>query len=143
MRSVAISIVLLVIASAAPAALVAANPVSDVTGIQYVPRPPIRVDGDESVLVLAASGVTGGDGSAENPYVIENWEIGAQTLGGALGEDPNVAGIRIVDVTKHVIVREVCVHDFEFGIYLENARHVTIEKAALSGALRSPATPFP
>lgn len=91
-------------------------------------HPPIRIHGDEQFL-LPSSGVTGGSGTAEDPYVISGWTVrplsvrGLQAKIDAFGRKckptPPVSaspwaplllhGIEIVDTSKHVIIENVTV----------------------------------
>ena len=64
----------------------------------YTPHAPIYIYGNENFT--AANGVTGGNGTVSNPYVIEGWEISASGLDGI--------GIWFSDA--HFIIRDVHVH---------------------------------
>src|SRR2546428_10031548 len=65
----------------------------------FTPHAPIFIDSDANFT--AASGVTRGNGSAGNPYVIEGWDINAA----------NRAGAFVRWSTAHVILRTLSVHD--------------------------------
>lgn len=62
-------------------------------------RAPIYIDGNDSFT--PANGVVAGSGTAEDPYIIENWDIDAE----------NADGIRILDTDAHFIIRNCYVHD--------------------------------
>ena len=46
----------------------------------YTVHDPIHIDGDADFT--AANGVTGGSGTASDPYIIEGWDIDATTAHG-------------------------------------------------------------
>lgn len=82
------------------------------------PRAPIIIDGDAGFT--AANGVVAGSGTASNPYIIENWSIGAE----------NANGIEIRNTTAYFVVRNCHVRDggdLHDGIYLENVRNGRID----------------
>ena len=88
----------------------------------YVPRAPILIDEDANFTV--ANGVTGGNGTAVDPYLIEGWEINASLA----------HGIEVRNTRAYFVVRGVYVHDgnttalFGFsGVYLYNVSHSSIE----------------
>jgi parallel beta-helix repeat protein len=74
-------------------------------------RPPICITGDNEFT--SANGVVGGDGSENNPFIIENWVIDAS----------QADGIRIKNTTKHFVIRNVVVYNGSLyfnGIYPDN-----------------------
>jgi parallel beta-helix repeat protein len=83
----------------------------------------ICIEGDDNFTAL--NGVNGGgDGSAGNPYVIENWKIDASE---------NI-GIHIKDTRKHFLIRNCLVENGGsnyHGIYLENARNARVENSVV------------
>ncbi|HVL80035.1 MAG TPA: right-handed parallel beta-helix repeat-containing protein [Actinomycetota bacterium] len=83
------------------------------------PRPPIVVAGDED-FDSPLSGVRSGSGTAEDPYVIEGWDVVP------VGAD----GITIAGTTAHVVIRGNRVHDAPgnaAAIRLVDAANVTVE----------------
>jgi len=77
----------------------------------YTMHSPISIDGDGNFL--AVNGVTGGTGTASDPYIIEGWEIVT-----------SYAGISISNTQAHFIIRDVYVHkdvSYYFGISFDNA----------------------
>ncbi len=91
------------------------------------PRSPICIDGDSSFT--PGNGVNGGgDGTAENPYLIENWLIDASST----------HGIHIRNTTKYFIIRNVTVEkgrERYYGIYLYNVRNGRVENSTLENNL--------
>src|SRR3989441_7057897 len=84
----------------------------------FTPHAPIFIDSDANFT--AASGVTSGNGSAGNPYVIEGWEINAA----------NGDGVSLRSTTAHVILRNLFVHDggpTYVGILILYASNVTVD----------------
>ncbi len=73
----------------------------------------------------AANGVTGGNGTAGNPYIIEGWDITASTA----------TGIDIRGTTAYFIVRNVYVHGgrltSHYGFYLYNVVHGRIQNSTI------------
>lgn len=88
-------------------------------GGTLTPRAPIFIDGDSSFT--SSNGVNGGgSGTADDPYIIENWTIDAS----------GAHGILIRNTTKHFIIRNCLVKnggDGYHGIYLDNVINVKIE----------------
>ena len=81
---------------------------------------PILIQGNNEFD--AAHGVTGGSGSAEDPYIIENWAIRASTA----------HGIHIKNTNAYFVIRNCQViggQDQYNGIYLENVQNGRIESA--------------
>lgn len=94
--------------------------------VAYTAHAPILIVGDAGFT--PANGVTGGTGTASDPFIIENWEIDAT---GAL------AGIHIMGTTKHYVIRHGHVYgDDAYGVALYQAPHGTILESLFdSGAL--------
>lgn len=79
---------------------------------------PIFIQGDADFI--GTNGVTGGDGSPSNPYVIEGWSIDASSSN----------GIEIRDTTASFIVRNVSVLDGTWNhncVLISNSTNVVIE----------------
>lgn len=77
---------------------------------------PILINGNEDL----ASFCTIGDGSFDNPYIIENFSVNAYESDGIL----------IQNVNLHVIIRNCLIENgmdnYHIGIKLENCSHITI-----------------
>src|SRR5947209_5013771 len=89
-----------------------------IVGRSLTSHAPILIDSDANFT--AANGVTSGDGSAGNPYVIEGWDINAA----------NGDGVFLRSTTAHVILRNLSVHDggpTYVGILILYASNVTIQ----------------
>jgi len=72
--------------------------------VHYIPHAPIYIEGNENFT--AANGVIGGNGTVDNPYIFEGWDIDASTAAWPLG-----SGIEIANTNNHFIIRKCCVHD--------------------------------
>lgn len=110
-RHVIISIAFLsLIISAFASSGVAAATVTDMTDgpssavKDYTPSSVIRINGDDDIATYATSG----DGTPEDPFVIEGLEINATGQG---------AGIFVCNVTDHLIIRDCLVYD---AVYVED-----------------------
>ena len=72
---------------------------------------PIHIAGNDNFT--SANGVVGGLGTADDPYIIEGWNINAS----------NADGIEISNTNAHFIIRNCYVHEGrvnkKYGIYLE------------------------
>ena len=80
-------------------------------------RDPIYIYGNSDFT--AANGVSAGDGSVSNPYIIENWDISA-TFG---------HGIYIEGTTVYFVIRNCYIHDGGgdyHGIYFNSVIYGTI-----------------
>jgi parallel beta-helix repeat protein len=86
----------------------------------FMTHSPILIEGE--VALTTANGVTGGDGTAGNPFIIQGWDIDAS---GA-----TEAGIAVSNITSHLVIRNVNVHSglsINLGIALMNLTHCTVE----------------
>ena len=87
------------------------------------PHDPISINGDANFSDTASVEGWAGDGSPENPFVIEELDI---TLGGTTPE----ASINITDTRVHFVIRECNLvgpaATPSYGIYLENSTNVQI-----------------
>jgi len=61
---------------------------------------PIRINSDSEFN--ATNGVTGGNGTAGNPYIIDNWNINATGAG---------CGIYVGNTTKYFVIRNCTVYN--------------------------------
>src|SRR5947199_6784825 len=64
---------------------------------QTLAHPPILIVGDS---FTPDNGVTNGNGTIRAPYIIENWEITADTT----------AGIEIMNTNSYFVIRDVFIH---------------------------------
>ncbi len=86
----------------------------------YNPRAPIYINGNSDFT--ASNGVTGGSGTAEDPYIIEGWEI----------DSSQAHGIEIRNTDALFIVRDVYVHSgTNDGIFLDNVVNGRVENATI------------
>jgi parallel beta-helix repeat protein len=89
----------------------------------YTPHAPVIINGNGDFTV--ANGVTGGIGTASDPYIVEGWEIDASTA----------TGIEIFNTDAHFVIRDVYVHSggssFN-GIYFDNVTNSRIENTTIS-----------
>src|SRR6266508_1697192 len=105
-----------------PAPSVSAGPRVVPDGL--APHAPIQIRSDADFT--PANGVTGGTGTAADPYIIEGWEINASTA----------HGIEIRDTTAYFAIRNVSTHSggpSHFGLYLFNVSHGQVHNATSSG----------
>lgn len=81
------------------------------------PRAPIYIDGNAGFI--PANGVVAGSGTADDPYIIENWDISSE----------NANGINIKDTSAHFVIRNCRVHEVgtHIGIYLNNVKNGKIK----------------
>lgn len=92
----------------------------------YTPHDVIQIEGDSAFT--AENGVTGGQGTEEDPYLIEGWVINASMAAGSAG------GIVISHTDAHFKIRNVCVElggALYTGIWLSNVRNGWIEDSVL------------
>jgi len=83
---------------------------------------PIIILGDENFT--AENGVISGSGTVDDPYIIANWVIKANT------SEPygnKTVGILIANTTKYFIIRNVTVFGGNWGVYLNNVTNFVIE----------------
>ncbi|MCK5292454.1 MAG: right-handed parallel beta-helix repeat-containing protein [Thermoplasmata archaeon] len=92
----------------------------------YTPHAPIDIMSDGEFT--GANGVTGGSGSSSDPYIIEGWEITADTAN----------GIRLFTTSAWVIIRNIYVYGGNTsydGIRLWGSLNVRIENCTISTSL--------
>lgn len=85
---------------------------------------PIYICGDDNFTGI--NGVTSGSGTADDPYIIENWAIDASKN----------TGIRIENTTKYFIIRNCVVEnggESYNGIYLENVWNGEVDDTICRG----------
>jgi len=86
------------------------------------PRAPISIDGNAGFI--PANGVVAGSGTADDPYLIENWHISPE----------NANGIEIKDTSAHFIIRNCSVHGVgtHIGIYFYNVKNGKIKNVMIN-----------
>lgn len=96
-----------------------------------VPRAPILIQGDLGFM-LPSSGVRDpfALGTADDPFVIEGWQIAGPPGGWRTGAGGRGAAVEIRDTTKHVIIQDSTIETIDdlrsVGIWMVNASNVTI-----------------
>ena len=89
----------------------------------YTPRPPIYINGNENFT--EENGVVGGNGTKENPYIIEGWEINASITD----------GIRIENTTAYFVIRNCYIYkgieNYNYGMVFLNVRNGEVENVIL------------
>ncbi len=80
---------------------------------------PIVISSDEEFT--ADNGVTGGTGTAEDPYIIEGWEMDA---GGGVG-------ILITGTTKYFVIRNCTIYNGVDGIRLRNLQNGVVHNCTI------------
>ncbi|PSG97212.1 hypothetical protein BRD56_06000 [Thermoplasmatales archaeon SW_10_69_26] len=104
-------------------------------------HPPIVVVGDQGPTGFAienaagddvprpGSGVVDGEGTEDDPYVIEGWCIEGRRASVSffwVGARTGTTGIHLADTSAHVIIRGNDLTQLERGIHLEDADNVTV-----------------
>lgn len=86
----------------------------------------IQIDGNSAFT--AENGVTGGQGTEEDPYILEGWVINASLAAGSAG------GIQISHTDVYFKIRDVRVElggSLYCGIWLSNVRNAWVEDSVL------------
>ena len=98
------------------------NSTRDTNIVNYNPHDPIYIEGNSDFT--EENGVTGGDGTRNNPYIIEGWEI----------DSSNMDGITIKKVDVYFIVRNCKIQgNNEYnGIYFTNVKNSVISNVTVS-----------
>lgn len=96
-----------------------------VTPSQNTPHPPISILGDSDFT--AANGVTGGSGTASDPYIIEGWDVSSP---GGSGR-----AVAIHQTKASFIIRNVYVHSSSIGVELIGVMGGRIETSRFSDNL--------
>lgn len=108
----------------------------------YSSYSPILINGDAGFR-QQNSGVTGGTGSASNPYVISGWGINMSIYTMGLAVPPSNSGIAIENTRAHFVIRNVSVFDgitnvgpyHFFGIRLSNVTNGIVSDSLLKSDL--------
>jgi len=92
--------------------------------ITYASHAPIVIAGNEGFLGDSSStGVTGGSGTEQDPYIIEGWDIIPDGWG---------RGIWVREASVHFIIQDCYIHDYSgggiltAGIYIEWCHNATV-----------------
>ncbi len=104
---------IIVLALMSIAALGLSSPRPVVADSNLSPHAPIVINGDADFT--SANGVTGGTGTASDPYIIQGWDIMSCC---------NLPGILIRDTSAYFVVRNVYVHSNDLPAYGINATNV-------------------
>ncbi len=102
--------------------LVVALPADD-TGKEYTPYSTIHILGNDDFN--SANGVTEGNGTYADPYIIEGWEIEAK----------QASGITIRETSAFFVIRNVYIHSSEstyYGISLKNIVNGRVENCNIT-----------
>ena len=83
----------------------------------YEDHAPISITGDENLTIMAEADSWEGNGTLEDPYIIEGYNI---TLSGTPG-----SCIILYDISLYVVLRDCFIGDATYGIYLLNVTHFT------------------
>ncbi len=113
---------------------------------ERTPHATIHVSGNSDFT--SANGVTSGDGTKGNPYIIENLTISAETAAGILIESTDAhftirncliengsstySGIVLNNVQNGTLDGNIC-NNNDYGIHLMNSHHNTITNNTLEG----------
>lgn len=74
-----------------------------------------------------ASGALNGNGTADDPFIIENWSINASST----------SGIKIVGTTAYIVIRNILINstgNLSNGIWIENATNCRMYKISISNS---------
>ena len=74
---------------------------------------PIQIHGNDDFTT--ENGVTGGSGTKNDPYIIENWYINASA-----SQEYKSYGIKIESTTVYFIIKNCEIHHGDYGIYLSS-----------------------
>ena len=94
----------------------------------YTPHSPIRIASNADFI--PANGVTGGSGTAADPYIIEGWDIDASSA---------QYGIFVAATDAHFVIRNVYVHSGlpdKQGIYIYGVTNARVENATVDNNYR-------
>lgn len=93
----------------------------------YAALEPVIIASNEDFTL--ENGVTGGEGTEADPYIIEKWSVNASHADGSAG------GFAISHTDAHFVIRDVAVYgggDLYCGIFLSNVRNCRIERVVLT-----------
>jgi parallel beta-helix repeat protein len=92
-----------------------------------IPHSAIYINGNSQFT--AANGVSAGNGSATNPYIIENWSIGGF---------PQYGDIALYSTSAHVVIRNVYLYNtgacsYDVGILFWHVANVVVANSTATG----------
>jgi len=127
-RSVAIALAIMMVAGAGLGVFSLVNKSVDkekggMATPMFMTHSPILIESEAALTV--ANGVTGGNGTAGNPFIIQGWDIDASAA--AIG-----VGLAVSNTTSHLVIRNVNVHSglsSNLGIGLINVTNCTVENS--------------
>ena len=140
-RLLAFVIVALLVASVLAIAWECVNGGNHASGVSYTAHTPISISGNSQFT--SANGVVRGNGTAGNPYVIENWSIDATGYSSAISifgtsayfiirncslsnANGDIISITGVSVSNGQIINNICAGGGIDGIYLSNCHNFLI-----------------
>jgi hypothetical protein len=92
-------------------------------GRGYIPHNSIHIDGNDNFT--AENGVVGGNGTVDDPYLIQGWQID-------YAENISDTGIWIGNTTSYFIIRNCSIQEFPYaGINLTSVINGRIESCAI------------
>ena len=103
---------------------IAASTIYPLKATALMSHPPISIFGNTEFTT--ANGVTGGNGSTSNPYIIEGWDIAAPA---------STDGIDVQQTNASLIIRNVNIHGGNVGsngIFLSQVTNVVIRDTMIS-----------
>lgn len=138
--AVAASFVALILVTIPPSSLTALPIHAQDPRSELTPRGCILIDGNGAFT--AANGVVRGDGTAEDPYVIEKWRIPGDDLTPPCDPDDGVVylvskDIWIRDTDRHFVLRDLLVHGVSSGlghqgVLLDNVTNGRVENVTVA-----------
>ncbi len=109
----------------------AGSTVHPARGSTLTPHPPISIVGNAGFnrTIYKNNGVTGGNGSASNPYIIEGWSIAVTTL----YDD----GVHVEQTNTSFVIRNVYIHGDQQsnGIFLSNVARGAVDNTTITNFL--------
>lgn len=114
------------------------------TALARTSHAPILINGDSNFT--STNGVTGGDGSLSNPYLISNWDInlaqGGQYIDCAgdicifVCSSPYCVGIQVENTGAHFLIQNVNIHSgylLSLDVGFTNVTNGALESSSLEG----------
>ena len=119
------------------------GPISIIVRNDYTPHNPISINGDTDFT--EANGVTGGNGTIEDPYIIEGWEITAQdtaidiafTTAYFIIRNCSLkgGGVSFYAIDRGGIDNIIMSENVNIGFYIEGSSNITITNSTVAAAL--------
>ena len=115
---ISVSLIVSIFASAGSIGVVQA------TGSSYTPHSAIHIGGNGDLATLRSQGVCTGSGTANDPYVINGYEI--------TGTNSSTC-ITVLNITVHLVISNCYLHGDLYGIMVEGSNDVTVTNSNCSG----------